>query len=807
MKRVRPDLQYIGTGIDVPKVEDALHHVNIGAGFHAHPSLLPPNDASGTMTRLMGHSLDSNQRTPVDEILRTLRKVTAAQGLCFHEKLRAILESGCKHFDLPIGILSHVVGNDYEVVQAVTPDNPIETGTVFDLGMTYCQETLRTIHPVGIEHAEASVQWRTHPCYREFKLEAYLGTPVVVSEKVYGTLSFASPTPRQVHFTSTDKEIVGLMAQWVASEISRQRAEEALRAQTKSVKLLKRIAVAANQADVLDDAMQACLDAVCAYTRWPIGHAYVTTDSDEGALIATRVWHLEHAEKFDAFRRVTEVTRLVRGIGLPGRVLQTGKPAWIRDVTQDPNFPRGELNQDLGVKAGFAFPVLVGNDVVAVLEFFCEQSLEPDDELLDLMAHVGAQLGRVAERKRASREVQRVRTLLKNIVDSMPSILVGVDAAGRVSAWNQQAERVTGICAEDAMGRCFMELLPQLASQMDAVGEAIYEGHPVCTERLLVEQAGEKNYLNVVVYPLLDSITHGAVIRVDDVTHRVRVEEMMVQTEKMVSVGGLAAGMAHEINNPLSAILQGCQNTFRRLSPELSANRQAAEKWGLDLEAVRGYLETRGILAFLEGMRAAAQRASRIVVDMLAFSRRGAAEFAPVQLNELLDAALRLAASDYDLKKKYDFRELALVRDYDPDLPEVYCDRTEIEQVFLNVIRNAGQAMAGAATTGPQRIVLRTRRERGFARVEVEDNGPGMDENTRRRVFEPFFTTKPAGVGTGLGLSVSYFIITEQHAGQMEVWSRPGEGSCFTIRLPLGKQARGGDTSDEQHRKNTHHRG
>lgn len=568
------------------------------------------------------------------------------------------------------------------------------------------------------------------------------------------------------------------------------RAEEALRAQTKSVELLQRIAVAANKASVVDEAMQVCLDAVCAHTGWPVGHVYVTADSGAGELIPTRLWHLDHLERFETFRRVTEVTRLAPGIGLPGRVLLSRKPAWISDVTQDPNFPHARLAQAISVKAGFAFPVLAGKDVVAVLEFFSEEAAEPDQGLMEVMAHVGAQLGRVAERQRAAQAVQRMRAFLKNIVDSMPSILVGVDSDGHVNEWNQQAERVTGIPAGDAMGRCFMDLLPQLRSQVDAVGEAIHEGHPVHPGQLVTEQAGERRYLDMVVYPLVDDGAQGAVIRVDDITHRVQIEQMMVQTEKMMSVGGLAAGMAHEINNPLSAILQGCQNTLRRLSPGLPANAQAAEKWGLDLDGLRGYLEARGILRFLEDIKDAAQRASRIVADMLAFSRRSGAEFAAVRLDELLDAVLRLAAHDYDLKKKYDFRRFEIVRDYDPELPEVYCDRTEIEQVFLNVIKNASQAMASGGTSLPHRLTLRTRREREFARVELEDNGPGMDENTRRRVFEPFFTTKPAGTGIGLGLSVSYFIITEQHAGQMDVLSSPGRGACFFIRLPLDKWAR-----------------
>jgi signal transduction histidine kinase len=306
------------------------------------------------------------------------------------------------------------------------------------------------------------------------------------------------------------------------------------------------------------------------------------------------------------------------------------------------------------------------------------------------------------------------------------------------------------------------------------------------SERVVFETEGQPHYADVMVYPLVANGALGAVIRVDDVTNRVRIEQMMVQTEKMLSVGGLAAGMAHEINNPLSAVLQGCQNIQRRLSADLTMNREVAENLGVEFEKIRDYLQERGIFRFLEGIQEAGRRATGIVNDMLAFSRRSKAELAPARVDEMLDVVIRLAGSDYDLKKNYDFRQIEIVRDYDPNLDWISCDRTEIEQVLLNLVKNAAQAMSNSPGLKPLRITLRTRKLADHACIEVEDTGPGMDEETCRRVFEPFFTTKVAGVGTGLGLSVSYFIITEQHRGDIQVSSGPGQGTCFTIRLPLG---------------------
>ena len=391
----------------------------------------------------------------------------------------------------------------------------------------------------------------------------------------------------------------------------------------------------------------------------------------------------------------------------------------------------------------------------------------------------------ITERLRTAQQMQRMRSYLKNIIDSMPSVLVGVEIEGRITEWNQEAEKASGISQHEAEGRLFTEVLPNLESQLRRVQEAIRNHTPMRGERLAFEQDGQLHYTDVMVYPLVANGTLGAVIRVDDVTNRVRIEQMMVQTEKMLSVGGLAAGMAHEINNPLSAVLQGCQNIQRRLSADLTANRAVADELELDLEKVHAYMEKRGILRFLQGIQDAGIRATSIVTDMLTFSRRSKAEMSPASVEDMLDTVIRLAASDYDLKKKYDFRQIEIVRDSDPALGTILCGHTEIEQVLLNLVRNAAQAMSSAGTPLPYRIILRTRKQGDDAIIEVEDNGPGMPEEVRRRVFEPFYTTKVAGVGTGLGLSVSYFIITEQHQGMISVSSAPGQGACFTIRLPI----------------------
>lgn len=269
-----------------------------------------------------------------------------------------------------------------------------------------------------------------------------------------------------------------------------------------------------------------------------------------------------------------------------------------------------------------------------------------------------------------------------------------------------------------------------------------------------------------------------------DVTERLRIEEFMAQTEKMIMISSMAAGMAHEINNPLGAIMQHAQNIERRVSADIPANLKAAAEVGVSLELVRAYLRKRGIFDFIGHIRNAGMRSSEIISHMLHSSRRSGSSAESVDLSALLDRVLKLAGTDYDMKKKYDFRSIELERVYASDLPPVPMVVAEMEQVILNILKNAAQAMAGAAKARTPRITLRTTVAVGMVVLEIEDNGSGMDEATRLRIFEPFFTTREVGAGTGLGLSVAYSIITKGHNGTIGVQSKPGEGSCITIMLP-----------------------
>lgn len=396
----------------------------------------------------------------------------------------------------------------------------------------------------------------------------------------------------------------------------------------------------------------------------------------------------------------------------------------------------------------------------------------------------------VTGRIRAQTELSHIQTYLQSVIDSMPSIIIGVNPDFEVTLYNRAASVISGVAGEAAQGRPLFEVMPLLVPLQDRIRQVIESGAPLEGERFThTDNDGEQIIYDLMVYPHKLENLEGAVIRVDDITTRIQFEEMMVQTEKMMSIGGLAAGMAHEINNPLGGILQACQNIGRRTSVDLPKNREVAEAVGADIEKVQAYLEAREIYAFLEDIRNDGGRAARIVRDMLQYSRQSGSKLAPAEMASVIDTVVRLAANDYDLKRQYDFRNIAIHKDLDPNVPEIRCERGKIEQVLLNLIKNAAQALSQTAAERKPEIHIRTRKEGDEIRIDVSDNGPGMDSATLRRVFDPFFTTKEVGEGTGLGLSVSYFIITKQHGGAMTVESAPAQGTTFSIRLPIeGRQ-------------------
>lgn len=392
----------------------------------------------------------------------------------------------------------------------------------------------------------------------------------------------------------------------------------------------------------------------------------------------------------------------------------------------------------------------------------------------------------IREIRSAHEEVMTLRNYLANIIDSLPSILVGVDSEGCITHWNMYAAEATGFGQSEVAGRRLSEVLPDLGEELRKAAAAIAQGAPAVHERVPEDVDGERRFRDVSVFPLVANGVRGAVVRVDDVTEKVRIEEMMVQSEKMVSVGGLAAGMAHEINNPLAAVLGGARLVRKRLLEDGGRNGRTAEACGTDMDAIGRYVRARGVDAMLDAIIESGERAGKVVTNMLGFSRRTDGEAGEVDVAVVLDKAVELVRNGQDLEHTYNFKDIEFDREYVGGPFPVHCEKSKLEQVFFNILNNGAQAMTSARSeTGrPPRFILRCGYTGKAIRIEIEDNGPGMPEEVLRRVFEPFFTTKKAGMGTGLGMSVCYFLVTEHLGGNMRAESSPGRGATFFIEIP-----------------------
>lgn len=271
---------------------------------------------------------------------------------------------------------------------------------------------------------------------------------------------------------------------------------------------------------------------------------------------------------------------------------------------------------------------------------------------------------------------------------------------------------------------------------------------------------------------------------VENLTLRKQRDELRVQTEKMRSIGELAVGVAHEFNNPIAGMLQNVQLITNRIRPDLKINQDAAKACGIPLKSVAAYMERSGILAMIDSVRVLGMRTAKIVANLLNFSDMNGWNSKPCDLVRIVDNTIDLLVNDFDLTRKFRFRSVDIRRQYEEDLPHVVCESFKIRQVMINLLKNSAQAMF-IDPKHPSKLEVSVWKEKRLIKIEVKDNGAGMEDQICGKAFEPFFTAKPTGSGMGLGLSMAYYIITEEHGGTINIKSEKGEGTCVTIGLPF----------------------
>jgi two-component system, NtrC family, sensor kinase len=411
-------------------------------------------------------------------------------------------------------------------------------------------------------------------------------------------------------------------------------------------------------------------------------------------------------------------------------------------------------------------PCVSKEGTIAVMALGRKASAEPlSSEDMALLSAVAAQAATALENGRLYRqlrtkadELERMRQFSENILESLNDGLVVLDSNGRVVRWNRQMEELYGVRHEDAVGQPLDALLDARivgmirGSSADAPEGAAYYRIPMTTRhdpprRLLV---------NVGATPLRDSTAEivGSIVIVEDISTRVQLEEQLQISEKMASIGLLAAGVAHEVNTPLTGISSYTQMLLQQVPADDPSTKM------------------------LEKIERQTFRAAKIVNGLLNLARPAQVDSGPCDINVVINDVLSL------LEHQFRTGSIQVRKELSATAPVVQGIEHKLQQVFLNLFLNARDAMPKGGW-----LTIVTRQDRSGAVIEVGDTGSGIPTEQLSRIYDPFFTTKAIGKGTGLGLSITYGIVQE-HGGHITCDSQEGQGTRFSIHLPLAGAVR-----------------
>ena len=374
---------------------------------------------------------------------------------------------------------------------------------------------------------------------------------------------------------------------------------------------------------------------------------------------------------------------------------------------------------------------------------------------LELVTAAAAQAAMALENARLVELLSLGKREWELTVDAISQAICIVDGQGLVRRANRAFSDLLRAPLTALPGRPWLDLLPP--SWAGAVARTLDHAGPQ-------ELRADERVLLISAASMGGPETGATVLLFEDQTEKRRLQEQLIQSEKMSAIGQLIAGVAHDLNNPLASVVGF--SDFLSESDEIPA----------------------ALAEPLRVIRQEAERAATIVKNLLSFARRQAEQRSPQDVPRILESTLTL------LRNQLTAYHVEAVLDAEPDLPEIELNANQIQQVFVNLINNAAQALAlspAGEAAGGGRISVTVRKWMDGVAVRIADDGPGMPEEVASRAFEPFFTTKPEGQGTGLGLSICQGIVME-HGGRITLETAPGQGAVFTVELPGGATARAG---------------
>ena len=464
------------------------------------------------------------------------------------------------------------------------------------------------------------------------------------------------------------------------------------------------------------------------------------------------------------------------GMGLSAPSVNTGfldpnRPALAKGYLFYENFrslvpDRVEFRESLKqLDLNYYLPCVVKNHTIAFIGLGRTARGELlTSEDVELLQTIAGYVAIAIENSRLYESIQEkadaLRTLKdfsENIVESISVGVLVLGLDGRVESWNNQMESLFGIARADALGRKLSELFPE--SLIDTIKAStgrnpFSRSEAVTLYKHPLKTAARSLAVDITLTPLFgkNGEVTGQLIIVDDKTERVKLEDQLIQSEKLTSIGLLAAGVAHEVNTPLAVISSYSQMLYKQLHQEEPKAR------------------------ILDKIIKQSFRASEIVNSLLNFSRTNGTEFRLVELHGIIADTLSL------LEHQFKAAKVNVKKEFGSASLQIYGNPGKLQQVFLNLFINAKDAMPDGGE-----LIIKTLSFDSTFRVEVIDTGMGIPPDQIKKIYDPFFTTKELGRGTGLGLSVSYGIVQE-HSGKISVDSKPGVGTCFVLELPAPRK-------------------
>ncbi len=455
--------------------------------------------------------------------------------------------------------------------------------------------------------------------------------------------------------------------------------------------------------------------------------------------------------------------------GILGDCIFQQATALVEDVSQNPRFdPEIDGVDGYVSRSLLCVPLLVRARSMGAISLINKLDDPFDKRDLDLLVTFAASVaGAIAnahliheitaanrDLKESRQEIERSRSTLLALFDNLDDELYIIDSSYTLIAVNRsRSERAGADPRQLVAKRCYKILegrskpCPICRSQ-----ETFASGVKTKRTERVRGADGRAVVRDIYTYPIMNSEgkVSQTILQLRDVTEQRRLESSLVQAEKLAALGQLAAGVAHELYNPITAVIANTQLLQRELDPN-----------AVDMESV-------------ELIERAGKRAQRVVRDLLDFARHEPEEFQIVEINTTIQSALSLVGTQWQRA------QIKLVQELSPLALPVYGNSDHLQGVWINLLVNAHDALQGK----PGMVTVRSRNEGTLVIVEIEDTGVGISPEDMNRIFEPFFTTKAPGKGTGLGLATSYRIL-ERHQGTIEVDSSPKVGTCFTVKLPI----------------------